>query len=219
MNLTYIFDFLNSLNSKVVSKNLNNPFNYELPLSLYCKVYNPGENEIERYADILAGFYTLEPTEFDISVGGITLWSCSTKENKFVYNIIPIIKMLHRCLKIKNHTVPIYAVYVVIGSDEMRKYLHSNKITCQNGDKYIAYYDEMCGQVDEIVPGIFFPNFFNYQDSSISRTKIILEELIKKSWHPNRFRKWCLPYDDEFAVKNKDINLINGSLFNKDTSS
>ena len=83
-----------------------------------------------------------------------------------------MIKMLHRIIKFQNHTVPIYAVYVVIGSNEMRKYLHSNKITCQNGDKYISYYDGMCGQVDEIVPdSVFFPNFFNYQDYSISRTK------------------------------------------------
>ena len=197
MDLTYIFDYLNSLNSKIVSKNLNNTFNYELPLSLYCKLYNPSENEIERYADILVGFYTLEPTEFDISVGGFTLWSCSTKENKFVYNIIPMIKMLHRIIKFQNHTVPIYAVYMVIGSNEMRKYLHSNKITCQNGDKYITYYDGMCGQVDEIVPdSIFFPDFFNYQDYSISRTKILLEELMKKTWHPDRFHKWCLPYNE-----------------------
>jgi hypothetical protein len=34
----------------------------------------------------------------------------------------------------------------------------------------------------------------------LSRTSVILEELMEKTWHPSRFRRWCLEHDDEFFL-------------------
>jgi hypothetical protein len=29
---------------------------------------------------------------------------------------------------------------------------------------------------------------------------VLREELIQITWHPGRFRSWCLEHDDEFAT-------------------
>ena len=37
------------------------------------------------------------------------------------------------------------------------------------------------------------------------RTSYICKELMAKAWHPNRMRRWCLEYDDEFAITDSAI--------------
>jgi len=47
------------------------------------------------------------------------------------------------------------------------------------------------------------PSIFeeDYQALSKERTEVLREELMEKTWHPARFRSWCLEHDDEFALK------------------
>jgi hypothetical protein len=41
----------------------------------------------------------------------------------------------------------------------------------------------------------------DYQTLCKERTEVLREELMEKTWHPERFRSWCLEHDDEFALK------------------
>ena len=47
------------------------------------------------------------------------------------------------------------------------------------------------------------PSIFedNRQTLSKERTEVLREELMERTWHPGRFRSWCLEHDDEFALK------------------
>lgn len=43
-------------------------------------------------------------------------------------------------------------------------------------------------------------------DLSKARIQVLREELMAKTWHPNRFRSWCLDTDDEFYLKTSNDN-------------
>jgi hypothetical protein len=40
----------------------------------------------------------------------------------------------------------------------------------------------------------------DYQSLSKERSDLLREELMEKTWHPKRFRHWCLDTDDEFHL-------------------
>jgi hypothetical protein len=44
------------------------------------------------------------------------------------------------------------------------------------------------------------PSIFeeDYLALSKERTEVLREELMEQTWHPRRFRSWCLEHDDEF---------------------
>ena len=46
------------------------------------------------------------------------------------------------------------------------------------------------------------PSIFeeDYQSLSKERSELLREELMEKTWHPKRFRHWCLDTDDEFHL-------------------
>ncbi len=48
-------------------------------------------------------------------------------------------------------------------------------------------------------PSIFVDD---YQAKSKERVETLREELMEKTWHPNRFRSWCLDTEDEFHLEN-----------------
>jgi len=46
------------------------------------------------------------------------------------------------------------------------------------------------------------PSIFEEDRQTLSkeRTEVLREELMERTWHPERFRSWCLEHDDEFAT-------------------
>jgi len=75
------------------------------------------------------------------------------------------------------------------------------KLTCNKGAIHLLEKNQ--DKIDWISlsknPSIFVEDF---QEKSKERCDYLREELMEKTWHPRRFRSWCLDTEDEFHLEN-----------------
>jgi hypothetical protein len=178
---------------------------------------------------IIIGFYTPKGSTFDVVIGGQKICRNQTKDNDFIFAIrdqyiIPYVKLKWHKLELdlkENHEVFViygkineqilqtfikYPVYCFI--DTYPVYSNNGTFSYDTDPKYLIYISGMAGMGSskdpEITEYIDLPilNKINYQELAKERTKVISQELMEITWHPSRFRRWCLDYTDEFYLNN-----------------
>ena len=168
---------------------------------------------IPRQADLLVGFFAEEPTNFKLFIGGVPVCTHDLKKRQFTYAYegrcaIPLISLrFHEVITVPTIPgVPFYCVYALLQPDERRTIAH-NRIVCALNDNSQTYYSSgmhyRSTEPLDASTSIEFPDMFpkiDYAGMSLERTCILREDLAKKTWHPSRFREWCLEYDDEFCI-------------------
>ena len=137
-------------------------------------------------------------------------WCSAIRENF----PIPLLNILYHdvSLRLTNQTADdnLWIVYAQIKSHDLRRLLVTRTMVAKLGTneicifsngmashRYTTYLPE---DTNIYLPALDIDNtdILNRQRTLI-RTFAIQEELMVVTWHPNRMRRWCLEYDDEFV--------------------
>jgi hypothetical protein len=182
----------------------------------------------EHSRTFVIGFYTPKGSTFDVEIGGKKICTNQTKDSDFIFAIrdqyiIPFIKLMYHDVKLdikEDHEV--FVIYGKVNEKKLQM-IHKYPIYCFI-DTYPVYYNDgtfgyytdpgylcchygMAGKIrfkhQYLIEHIDLPilNKINYQELSKERNDLIFQELMEITWHPSRFRRWCLDYTDEFNLK------------------
>jgi hypothetical protein len=178
---------------------------------------------------IIIGFYTPKGSTFDVVIGGQRICRNKTNDNEFIFAIrdqyiIPSVKLVYHDVKIDlKDDNEVFVIYGKINEQILQTFIKypvycfiDTYPVCSNDGtfgyntdpEYLYYFSGMAGmgysKHPNLIEYIDLPilNKINYQELAKERTKVISQELMEITWHPSRFRYWCLDYTDEFYLKN-----------------
>ena len=170
-------------------------------------------NIVQNSGDLLVGFCARDHIDFDVRVSSMhVVGSYSIAKNTFVYAIddtyvFPLLctRFVHTYIDVKKgRREDLVLIYGLLASNTRR-------FVAQNGWhvggfylKYGMYHNEK--PADDSVDVYQLPKTrteiprAKYMHMAKERNSVLLQKLAETTWHPERVRLWCLPYDDDFAV-------------------
>ena len=177
-----------------------------------CVVYadKHRNGSVDRNGDLLVGFYAAEaPTRFSLEIGGSHVCTHALAKGEFAFAIegrfvAPLICLRFHDVRTHGPATQCLCVLASLQSDTRLEMARSGRLQCRLDEG--SYFQIMCGmsQTDARSfdgPFIELPDLsskIDYAGLSVERTRVILEDLAKTTWHPSRIRRWYLEHDDEF---------------------
>ena len=167
------------------------------------------------HGDLLVGFIASDrPIEaFDIVVGGETMRVGGMEPHTFRYavhgcSVLPV--CLFRDVKISRHHDLPHFLYAFLPA-ESRRALVSTFAWSRLPDGMMVSYGQRTMRTTRRgktatkielpdmrpVPPEVPPSLALMMRLARERTDVLRDELMAHAWHPDRFRRWCLEYDDE----------------------
>ena len=176
---------------------------------------------------IIIGFYTPKRSTVDVVIGGQRICRNKTNDNDFIFAIrnqyiIPYVKLAYHSMELDlKDDKEVFVIYGKINEQILQTFLKypvycfiDSYPMCSNDGtfgydtdpEYLCYISGMAGMGSskhpEITECIDLPilNKINYQELAKERTSLLSQELMEITWHPSRFRRWCLHYKHEFCL-------------------
>ena len=176
--------------------------------------------EIDRRATLLVGFIRLENStdanELQLEIGrkdfGKVCLSKSTGSFVFAHIdrfVVPLINLFYHDVRVHDQSddKSIGIVYANLDPVEQQELFFSSACSDSDIDGITLYMFGMGGtgqyNKNTYKNPIQLPDMQDLlngpKERSVARCDALREELMAAAWHPKRFRKWCLEYDDEFS--------------------
>ena len=195
-----------------------------------CAYRDPNLHTIARDGDLLVGFRTVgrRANAFTVVVGG-QAWRACVRPGEFCYalenrTVVPLGALMYESVQLRatdagDTLEGVRLVYAVLDSPHRRLLACHPAVApaCSEGCAAgCARLMTVYGTLSREVPSVLAPDATALPDLAVdsqrrvsrmrqaqqaARVQVYAGELAAAAWHPRRFRAWCLPHDDEFALQ------------------